>query len=128
MEVRDAARLIAPAVAAGGVWAELGAGTGRFTMALAQLLGPGGRVYAVEREERSARALDTVARSNDEQAVITVVRADFTRALELPRVNGALLANALHFVADEKQAPLLARIALGLALGGVLLIVEYDDR
>ena len=50
MNVRDAVQLIAPAVPAGGRWADLGAGRGTFTAALARLLGPGGTVYAIERD------------------------------------------------------------------------------
>jgi SAM-dependent methyltransferase len=130
MDVRDAARLIAPALTHAGVWAELGAGTGTFTRALAGLLGCDGTVYAVERDERSGRTLDALARraNLDEQAVITVVRADFTGPLELPTLDGVLLANALHYVPDEEQAPLLARMARNLTPDGALLIVEYDDR
>ena len=34
----------------GGVWADLGAGSGVFTRALADLLGPEGQVFAVDRQ------------------------------------------------------------------------------
>ena len=130
MEVREAARLIAPAVLPAPLWAELGAGRGTFSAALSELLGPRGKVYAVERDERSARALDALAHepNQNERAPITVVRADFTRHLQLPPLDGILLANALHFVPDEDQAPLLARITRLLAPDGVLLVVEYDNR
>lgn len=130
MDVREATRLIARAVAPGGAWAELGAGTGTFTEALATLLGPEGKVYAVERDERSARALDALTRhpNRDARAAITVVRADFTREMKLPQLDGILLANALHFVPDEGQSPFLTRTARLLTRDGALLIVEYDNR
>ena len=35
---------------AGGTWADIGAGEGAFTLALADLLGPGGRIVAVDRD------------------------------------------------------------------------------
>ena len=41
---------------AGGTWADIGAGEGAFTLALADLLGPGGRIVAVDRD--AARAPD----------------------------------------------------------------------
>jgi SAM-dependent methyltransferase len=84
----------------------------------------------VERDERSASALDALThhRNHDERAAISVLRADFTHHLELPKLDGILLANALHFVADEEQAPLLARIVHLLTPNGVVLVVEYDDR
>jgi SAM-dependent methyltransferase len=130
MDVQEAARLIAPAVVPGTVWAELGAGTGTFSAALSGLLGRQGKVYAVERAERAARVLDALAHepNRDERAAITVVRADFMRHLQLPQLDGILLANALHFVADEDQAPLLTRIPRLLSPDGVLLVVEYDNR
>ena len=35
---------------AGGVWADLGAGTGNFTWALRELLGTHGLIYSVDRD------------------------------------------------------------------------------
>lgn len=130
MDSRDAARLIASAVSRRSRWADLGAGTGTFTNALAMLLGAGGRVYAIERDPRAIRSLETLARHRaaDDRAEITVMRADFTAALELPPLDGALLANALHFVTGAAQAPLLGRISAQLEPGGALLVVEYDNR
>jgi SAM-dependent methyltransferase len=129
MDSRDAARLIARAVRRGETWADLGAGTGTFTVALARLAGPTGAVYAVEREQSAVDALGAVAGENDlERAGIVVLRADFTERLELPPLDGALLANALHFVDDDEQAQLLRRIADRLVQTGALIIVEYDNR
>ena len=130
MDARDAARLIAPGVA-GRVWADLGAGRGTFTQALATLLGPSGHVYAVERDASAVETLQTLARRrrNDERASIDVVRADFTTTqLTQEDVDGILFANALHYVRDDEQAPLLARLAEILHRRGVLLVVEYDNR
>lgn len=130
MNARDAARLIAPGVS-GNAWADLGAGRGTFTIALATLLGPTGRVYAVERDTGAVDALERLARRSgrDEHALIEVVRGDFaTTRLALDDVDGFLLANSLHYVADDEQAPLLARLANGLRKRGVILVVEYDNR
>jgi hypothetical protein len=44
----DHVALLRPAVAAGGTWADIGAGEGAFTLALADLLGAGGRFVVVE--------------------------------------------------------------------------------
>ncbi len=58
MEQSDAVRLIGAAVPAGAAtWADLGAGSGTFTLALASLLGPGGIVYAVDRDTDALRKL-----------------------------------------------------------------------
>jgi SAM-dependent methyltransferase len=130
MDVRDAGRLIAPGVS-GRVWADLGAGRGTFTIALATMLGPSGRVYAVERDASAIDALERLARrrGHDECALIEVVRGDFaTTRLELEDLDGVLMANSLHYVSDDEQAPLLARLVDGLRKHGALLVVEYDNR
>jgi SAM-dependent methyltransferase len=113
------------------VWADLGAGRGIFTMALATLLGPAGRVYAVERDAGAVEALEKLAqrRDRDERALIEVIRTDFTTArLALDDTDGVLMANSLHYVPDDEQVPLLGQLAAGLRTHGVLLIVEYDNR
>jgi SAM-dependent methyltransferase len=129
MDAADAARLIAPAVHRGEKRADLGAGTGTFTIALARLVGPTGAVYAVEREPSAAEALRAMARENDpERARMVVLTADFTERLELPSLDGVLLANALHFVDGDVQAEVLHGIAGRLGPGGAVVIVEYDNR
>jgi SAM-dependent methyltransferase len=125
----EAVDLIRGAVAQhAGTWADLGAGDGTFTRALAEVLERGSRVYAVDRD---ARALATLKRwaSENEANVISVV-ADFTTPFELPGLEGALdgmlIANALHYVRDG--GAVLARLAARLRVGGRLVLIEYDRR
>lgn len=117
--------LIRAGVAAqGGVWADLGAGTGNFTWALRELLGTGDTIYAVDRDARAiARQHELIAEARS-GATILPVQADFTRSLALPPLDGVLMANALHFIRD--QPALLARIITHLRPCGRLLLVEYD--
>ena len=129
MDSRDAARLIASAVHTGETWADLGAGTGTFTVALARLVGQTGAVYAVDRERSSVNALSIVAQDDDrERARIIVMHRNFTEELELSRLDGALLANALHFVNGDQQAQVLRHIADRLVDSGAVVVVEYDNR
>jgi SAM-dependent methyltransferase len=121
----DHVALIRTGVEGGGPrWLELGAGEGAFTLALADVLGPGARIVAMDRDRR---ALDKMrARVNERFAgarVDTMV-GDFTRDLPAGPFDGVLAANSLHFVADLK--PLLERIAAALARGGPFVLVEYD--
>jgi hypothetical protein len=53
--------------------------------------------------------------------------ADFTRPLPagLPPLDGAVMANALHFVPEAGQPAVVARLAAALKPGGRLLLVEY---
>ncbi len=125
MEPATAVSLIRAGVGAPGeTWAELGAGSGVFTAALSVLLGPGGTVYASDRDVRAVerlRALKTFG------ATLHVQWADFTRPHELTNLtdlDGVLLANALHFVARQERV--LRQLAQMLRPGSRLLVVEYD--
>jgi ubiquinone/menaquinone biosynthesis C-methylase UbiE len=130
MEINDAVALIRDAVGgSSGVWADLGAGAGTFTRALAQTLGDGSTIYAVDDDAAAVAALRAMAARIGTQ--IIPVKADFTRPLELPGlgdapVDGMLLANALHFIRDARSV--LVRLARRVRAGGRVVIVEYDRR
>ena len=124
MEIRDAVSLIRDAVdESAGTWADLGAGSGTFTRALAKLLPSNSTIYAVDSD---ARALDSLRATE-----IIAVRADFTSNFELPGLgngllDGLLFANSLHFVRDAKAT--LTGLVQRLRVGGKVVIVEYDQR
>ena len=125
MDHRDHVALIRAGVdGAGTRWLELGAGDGAFTLALADVLGPGGEVTAVDRDRRALAAnAENVARRFPATRLSTLA-ADFTRGLPRGPFDGVLAANSLHFVKDRTE--LLAAIR---ALTGRLVVVEYDaDR
>lgn len=140
MDVSDAEALIAGAIPpptgaedAPARWADLGAGQGTFTIALARLLGPAAQLYAVDREPAAVAALDRLAARPRTAATILPRRADFASAadrdaLRLPPLDGVLLANSLHFVPDADQGELLARLTDALRPGGRLVVVEYEGR
>jgi 2-polyprenyl-3-methyl-5-hydroxy-6-metoxy-1,4-benzoquinol methylase len=52
-----AERLVGPHVKRGQVAADLGCGRGYYTLALAELVGPEGKVYAVDLDEKNIRVL-----------------------------------------------------------------------
>jgi ubiquinone/menaquinone biosynthesis C-methylase UbiE len=106
----------------GGRWAELGAGEGNFTLALADLLGPGAHITAVDRDAGALRRLTERMGKRVETKV-----ADFTRPLGLSGLDGIVMANSLHFVRDK--APVLESLKRMLRPGGQLIVVEYGtDR
>ena len=102
----------------GGRWADLGAGEGAFTLALADLVGSDAQIVAVDRDARALRALD----GRFETRV-----ADFTKPLDLRNLDGIVMANSLHFVRDKE--PVLRSVLAMLKPGGRLIVVEYGaDR
>lgn len=128
MNDSDAITLLRPAVvpAQDARWADLGAGTGTFTRALAALLGPGAHLYAVDRDEHALRSIRTWADHTPGAPSIRILTADFTTGLPLPPLDGIVLANALHFVRDQDAAMALA--ASYLRPGGRLVAIEYEGR
>jgi len=111
---------------AGRRWLELGAGRGAFTLALADLLGPGAEIVAVDRDRNDLATLAaTMARGFPETRLTTVV-ADFSRQLPVePSFDGLLAANALHFVRDP--AAVIDGVRPLLRDGARIVVVEYDS-
>ncbi len=109
----------------GGLWADLGAGTGNFTWALAELLGPAATIHALDRDARAIAAQQARLRNEPPAATILPRQADVLRPLGLPPLDGVLAANLLHFVRD--QAGLLRQLRAQLRPGGHLLVVEYEQ-
>lgn len=125
MDHADHVRLLKDGVTRGGIWADLGAGTGAFTLALAELVGPGGEVIAVDRDRGALRELERAVPPGG--AAIRTLAGDFTKPIDLPALDGVVMANSLHFVEDKN--PVLALVRRALKPSGRLLLVEYDaDR
>jgi ubiquinone/menaquinone biosynthesis C-methylase UbiE len=122
--------LISPGITAqGGVWADFGSGTGIFTLELCGLLGTRAEIYSIDRNghdlDRQRQAIE--ARYPEQR--VHYLRADFTQPLDLPPLDGIVMANALHFVRFEHQAQVLARIGGYLRWpGGRFIIVEYNAQ
>jgi SAM-dependent methyltransferase len=122
----DHVGLLRGAVEPGGTWADVGAGTGAFTLALAELLGPGSRIVAVDRDAGALRenALRMAATFPD--VGLQTVVADLTGPLDLPVLDGILAANSLHFVPRSRQVAAVRSLASHVRAGGRFVVVEYD--
>ena len=125
MDHDDHVRLIrGGVVGAGPSWADLGSGDGAFTLALADLLGPAGRIVSVDRDPAPlGRQRRTLERRFPEVALDQRV-ADFTGPLDLPVLDGVVMANSLHFTDDP--AAVLGLVRSYLRDDGRLVLVEYD--
>ena len=124
MQLHEARTLIScevlTAAAADAQWADLGCGPGLFSHALVSLLPAGSRVYAVDQKATFNPGL-----SQNSSGDIVPVQYDFVRDdLPFQQLDGILMANALHYVAD--QPALLDKLFRYMKPGAAMLIVEYD--
>lgn len=126
MDHADHVALLRAAVEPGGTWADIGAGSGAFTLALADLLGAGSRIVAVDRDAGALGRAVAAVSSRFPAVAIEPLVADFTRVLEVPALDGLVAANSLHFVPRDRQAAVVAGLASRIRPGGTFVVVEYD--
>src|SRR5215211_1503056 len=126
MQHADHVRLIAPGIesGSGGVWADLGSGTGAFTLALRDITGPEVEIWSIDRDASALRSQQAAMERQFPGTALRVVEDDFTRPLELPPLDGIVAANAIHYVRD--RVALLRAWRGYLKPAGTLVLVEYD--
>ena len=126
MDHTDHVNLLSPAkLTTGGTWADFGAGSGAFTLALRELVGPHANIYAVDKDQRALRELEKAHRDKFTTSQnIHAVRADFGGALSLPPLDGIVMANSLHYFKDREK--ILRHVRSFLKVHGALLLVEYN--
>jgi ubiquinone/menaquinone biosynthesis C-methylase UbiE len=111
----------------GGVWADFGSGNGAFTLALADILGPGSQIYSVDKNGASLNQQARAMQSRFPAVKMHYLTADYTYSLDLPAMDGVVMANTLHFQRDKD--PVLGLIQSYLQPWGRLIVVEYNlDR
>ncbi|MDX1995531.1 MAG: class I SAM-dependent methyltransferase [bacterium] len=108
----------------GGRWADFGSGTGAFTLALAELIGAGSTIYSLDRDGRALREQERQMRQGFPGVSVEYRTADFARPLDLPPLDGAVMANALHF--HRNKDAILQLLHGYLKPGGRFLLVEYN--
>ncbi|HEX2992421.1 MAG TPA: class I SAM-dependent methyltransferase, partial [Anaerolineales bacterium] len=118
--------LLRPAeLAPGGAWGDFGAGSGAFTLALRELVGPHANIYAVDKDQRALQQLEKAHREKFTTSQnVHSIRADFGGALSLPPLDGIVMANSLHYFKDREK--ILRHVRSFLKLQGSLLLVEYN--
>lgn len=131
MDHADHVSLLRPAIATpgqGAVWADFGAGTGAFTLALADLLGPGAQVIAIDRDRGALELNARSVRAAFPGTLLTALVADFRGPLpDLPALDGLVAANSLHFVPRSDQVAVIGALAARLKPDGTFIVVEYDS-
>lgn len=125
MDHRDHVELLRLGVEDGGPrWADLGSGTGAFTLALADLLGSTGEIWSVDRDATALAEQRRLMAKRFPATAVEYIVGDFTGPLVSPPLDGLVMANSLHFERD--QAAVLGRLVGHVVRGGRVIIVEYD--
>lgn len=125
MEVATGIRLIDRGVLKSGEpqrWADLGAGSGFFTRALASVVTKGSSIVAVDKNSSSLNSMPW----DSSKVTLLVYPGDFTSLTWGENFDGILMANALHYV--SAQSDFLKKLKVKLSPRGRLLIVEYERR
>lgn len=99
-------------------WADLGCGSGTFTLALADLLAAGSKIIGIDNSMQNLpKSVNNVE--------IRFQKADFENdELLLPPLDGIMMANSLHYVKDKIS--FIRKIEQSLKTQKVFLIVEYN--
>jgi len=113
MTATEAIALIKPGINAATPqsWADLGCGSGTFTIALNSILPAGSYLAAVDKQQQTLP--------------VDFIRANFeTDDLPLKDLDGIVMANSLHYIRDKQE--LIKKLETYFSGSPTFLIVEYD--
>ena len=110
----------------GGVWGDFGSGTGAFTLALADLIGPAGVIYSIDQDGDALRYQERLMRERFPNSVVHYLTTDFTMPIRtgVPPLDGIVMANSLHF--HRHKEPIVRLVKSYLRPQGGLILVEYN--
>jgi ubiquinone/menaquinone biosynthesis C-methylase UbiE len=126
MDHRDHVSLLHPAnLTPGGTWADFGAGSGAFTLALRELVGESAQIIAIDKDRGSLQELERQYRTRfGDPAGLRLIASDFSRPLDLPPLDGALMANSLHYFRDQQK--ILGHVRSYMKADAAFMLVEYN--
>ncbi|MCC6989355.1 MAG: class I SAM-dependent methyltransferase [Acidobacteria bacterium] len=110
-------------VAEASVVADVGAGSGWFTVRLARRVGPNGKVYAQDVQQEMLAATTRRVRREGLANVTPVLGRGSDPALPAGALDAALVVDVLHEIED--RVTLLANLGKALKPGGLIGIVDF---
>jgi ubiquinone/menaquinone biosynthesis C-methylase UbiE len=110
----------------GGTWADFGSGHGAFTQALAEVIGEGGTIYSIDRDQHALKQQMATMNKQFPTIMTHLITADFTQPLDIPILDGIIMANSLHFISDK--LPVLTQLMTYLKPKGRLILIEYNTN
>jgi SAM-dependent methyltransferase len=121
MTIPEAISFIRPGIhPRSGTWADIGAGTGLFTNALMEILEEGS-IIAIDKSPHALFSIKAPGHIHFE-----IREGDFNHPLELPSLDGIVMANALHYAKDHLFV--LKNVVKSLNDGGSFILIEYDTE
>jgi SAM-dependent methyltransferase len=106
--------------------ADLGAGSGYFTLRIAREVGPSGRVYAVDTEPEMLKVIEKHADEEGLENIQTVLADPDDPKLGSESVDLIFICDVLHHISNrDRYYPLLAR---ALRTGGRLVNIDFHKR
>jgi SAM-dependent methyltransferase len=123
---QDHCRLIEEGIPGpGGTWADFGSGTGAFTLALADLLGPTATIYSIDKDAQALSRQERQVTARFPGTTVHMYHHDYTNPVTLPPLDGIVMANALHFQKDKQS--IVRRLRSYLRPDGHFILVEYNS-
>lgn len=108
----------------GGRIADVGAGTGLYTLLFAEAVGATGAVYAIDIEPRFLKLINQRAEEFGLGNVVSVLGRDDSITLPQQSVEAVFICDTYHYFSDP--AAIMATVLASLKPGGALYIVDYD--
>jgi SAM-dependent methyltransferase len=108
----------------GGTWADFGSGMGAFTLALADLIGPTGAIYSIDQDRFALAQQERALRGRFPNTIVHTHLADFTHPIDLPPLDGIVMANSLHF--HRQPGPIVQLLKSYLRPHGRFILIEYN--
>ncbi|WP_133162144.1 class I SAM-dependent methyltransferase [Hyphococcus luteus] len=109
---------------AGDVVADIGAGTGLYTLLFAEKVGAGGRVYAEDIEPRFLDLINRRAEDSGFDNITAVLGRENDVTLPDDAVDVVFIADTYHYFSDREAV--MKSVYRALKPGGSLILVDYD--
>ncbi len=104
--------------------ADIGAGTGFFTLMFAQAVGKTGRVYAVDITPEFVKRINNLMKENSLSNVRTVLSKEDSVELQPESVDLIFICDTYHHF--EYPKPVMQSIYKALKPGGQLIVIDFD--
>lgn len=108
------------------VWADFGSGDGAFTLAVRDLAGPEVEIYSIDKDGNRLKNQKEAFNKMFPKTNIHYIEKDFINDLQLPQLDGIIMANSLHYV--QNQLKFLQSIKKYFKSEVKLLLVEYNTE